>query len=291
MSANPSALVSTQWVVDHLDDPDVRIVEVDEDATAYHRNHIPGAVGLDWRRDLQDGTRRTFVDQQGFERLLDRSGIGNRTHVILYGGNNNWFAAYAYWYFKIYGHERVSLIDGGRKLWELERRPLTSRSTEILPGSGYRARPADGTIRARRELVLDEYVGAPAGRALVDVRSPEEYRGERLAPEHLPNEAAQVPGHIPGAVNIPWAKAVDQDRGVFLPVEQLRVLYAAEGVTADRQVVAYCRIGERSAHTWFVLRELLGYPDVRNYDGSWTEYGSLVDVPVERNVPVAGRAA
>jgi thiosulfate/3-mercaptopyruvate sulfurtransferase len=290
MPANPAALVTTEWVAEHLNDPGIAIVEVDEDASAYHASHIPGAVGFDWRKDLQDGVRRTFVDRRGFEQLLDRSGIGNDTHVLLYGGSNNWFAAYAYWYFKIYGHEKVSLIDGGRKRWELQHRPLTSEPTTITQRRGYTAKEADTRIRARRELVLDNYVGAPSGRALVDVRSPEEFRGEKLAPEHLPGESAQVPGHIPGAVNIPWAKAVNPDTGAFLPAGELQALYGSQGVTADKQVVAYCRIGERSAHTWFVLREILGFPEVRNYDGSWTEYGSLIDVPVEKSVPVGGRA-
>jgi thiosulfate/3-mercaptopyruvate sulfurtransferase len=290
MPANPAALVTTEWVAAHLDDPGIAIVEVDEDASAYHRSHIPGARGFDWRKDLQDPVRRTFLDRRGFEQLLDRAGITNDSHVVLYGGNNNWFAAYAYWYFKIYGHQRVSLIDGGRKLWELEQRPLTAEPTTVRPGSGYRAQEADTSIRARREQVLADYVGALAGRALVDVRSPEEYRGERLAPDHLPNEAAQVPGHIPGAANIPWSRAVNPDTGAFLPDAELRALYAGQGVTPDKEVVAYCRIGERSAHTWFVLSELLGFSAVRNYDGSWTEYGSLVDVPVERSLPVPSAA-
>jgi len=290
MPANPAALVTTDWVAENLGKPGIAIVEVDEDASAYHRNHIPGAIGFDWKADLQDPVRRTFVDRRGFERLLDRSGITNDTHVLLYGGNNNWFAAYAYWYFKVYGHDRVSLVDGGRKLWELEGRPLTSEPAAVRPGSGYHAQEADTAIRARRDQVLSEYVGSPAGRALVDVRSPEEFRGERLAPDHLPNEAAQVGGHIPGAVNIPWGRAVNPDTGRFLPDAELRSIYAAQGVTPDKQVVAYCRIGERSAHTWFVLRELLGFPAVRNYDGSWTEYGSLVDVPVERSVAVPSGA-
>ena len=287
---NPAALVTTEWVAEHLDDPDVAIVEVDEDASAYHRSHIPGAIGFDWRADLQDPLRRTFLDREGFQRLMDRSGITNDTHVVLYGGSNNWFAAYAYWYFRIYGHDRVSLMDGGRKRWELQHRPMTSEATATTPTTGYRASEPAEDIRARRERVLSEYVGAPAGRALVDVRSPEEFRGEKLAPEHLPGEAAMVPGHIPGAVNIPWSKAVNPDTGAFLPEEELRTLYGSAGIVPDREVVAYCRIGERSAHTWFVLHELLGFPSVRNYDGSWTEYGSLVDVPVEKSETVLAQA-
>ncbi len=276
------ALVSTSWVADHLDDPDLVVAEVDEDATTYNATHIPGAIGFDWRADFQDPVRRTFLDEAGFSALMDSAGITNDTHVVLYGGNNNWFAAYAYWYFRVYGHDRVSLMDGGRKTWEAEDRVQTGDATEIEATSGYRANPADPAIRARRDEVLSRYVGAPDGTALIDVRSPAEFAGEVLAPDHLPDEAAQVGGHIPGAGNVPWSKAVDGDTGRFLPTDELRELYAQQGVTGDEEVVAYCRIGERSAHTWFVLHELLGYDNVKNYDGSWTEYGSLVDVPVER---------
>ncbi|MEX0657712.1 MAG: sulfurtransferase [Egibacteraceae bacterium] len=282
MPAKPDALVTTDWVASHLDDDAVVIVEVDEDASAYDRDHIPGAVGLDWRADLQDPVRRTFLDKAGFEQLMDAHGITNDTHVVLYGGNNNWFAAYAYWYFRIYGHDRVSLMDGGRKLWEQQGRELTSAPTTREPTTGYTASEPDTELRARRADILERYLGAPEGTALVDVRSPAEYAGEVLAPPHLPNESAQVPGHIPGAANISWGKAVNDETGEFLPTDELRDLYAAQGVTPDKDVVAYCRIGERSAHSWFVLHELLGYERVRNYDGSWTEYGSLVDVPVER---------
>ena len=282
MPANPDALVTTDWVAAHLDDPDVVIAEVDEDASAYERNHIPGAVGFDWKSDFQDPYRRTFLDKAGFEALMDAKGIGRDQHVVLYGGSNNWFAAYAFWYFRIYGHERVSLMDGGRKLWELQGRPLSDEPTKVEPTSGYEASGPDLEIRALRDQVLSTYVGAPEGTALVDVRSPAEFAGELLAPPHLPNEGAQVPGHIPGAANVPWGKAVNDDTGEFLPTEELKALYESKGVTPDKDVVAYCRIGERSAHTWFVLHELLGYDKVRNYDGSWTEYGSLVDVPIER---------
>ncbi|HVM00384.1 MAG TPA: sulfurtransferase [Egibacteraceae bacterium] len=282
MPANPDAIVTVDWVAEHLDDDDVVIAEVDEDATAYEGSHIPGAIGFDWKADFQDPMRRTFLDRAGFEQLMDAKGITNDSHVVLYGGNNNWFAAYAYWYFKIYGHERVSLMNGGRKLWELQGRPMTSEPTKVEPGSGYTASEPNAELRARRDDILQRYVGAPEGTALVDVRSPAEYAGELIAPPHLPNEGAQVPGHIPGAVNISWGKAVNDDTGEFLPVEELRELYAGQGVTDDKDVVAYCRIGERSAHSWFVLHEVLGYDKVRNYDGSWTEYGSLVDVPVER---------
>ena len=282
MAANPDALVTTDWVAEHLDDPNVVIAEVDEDATAYHAGHIPGAIGLDWKADLQDPLRRTFLDKAGFEALMDRHGITRDHHVVLYGGNNNWFAAYAYWYFKVYGHDRVSLMDGGRKLWELQSRPMNDEPVKREAGSGYQATEPDLEIRALRDQVLSQFVGAPEGKGLIDVRSPQEYNGEILAPPHLPNEGSMVPGHIPGAANIPWAKSVDPDSGQFLPTEELKALYEGVGVTPDKEIVAYCRIGERSAHTWFVLKEILGYPSVRNYDGSWTEYGSLVDVPVER---------
>jgi thiosulfate/3-mercaptopyruvate sulfurtransferase len=281
MPANPLALVSTDWVAEHLDDPNVVIAEVDEDATAYQSDHIPGAVGFDWKADFQDPLRRTFLGKEGFAELVGSRGIGNDTHVVLYGGNNNWFAAYAYWYFKVYGHAKVSLMDGGRKLWELQGRELTGEAPKIEPTT-YTASEPDTSIRAKRDEILSRYVGAPEGTALVDVRSPAEFAGEILAPPTFPQEAAMVPGHIPGAKNISWGKAVNADTGEFLPVDALRDLYSSAGVTEDKDVVAYCRIGERSAHSWFVLHEVLGYDRVRNYDGSWTEYGSLVDVPVER---------
>ena len=282
MPANPEALVSTEWVAEHLDDPDVVVAEVDEDASAYHASHIPGAIGFDWKADFQHPLRRTFLDKDGFEQLLRGRGVGNDHHVVLYGGNNNWFAAYAYWYFKVYGHERVSVMDGGRKLWELEGRPMTSEETKPAPESDYTASEANLEIRAQRDQILADYVGAPGDRELVDVRSPAEFSGELVAPPHLPQESAQVAGHIPGAANIPWATAVDADTCRFLATDELRRIYGEQGIAEDKDVVTYCRIGERSAHTWFVLHELLGYDRVRNYDGSWTEYGSLVDVPVER---------
>ncbi len=282
MAESTDALVTTEWVAEHLDDEDVVIADVDEDTDLYEKSHIPGAIGFHWKNDFQDPVRRTFLDKEGFERLMDAKGITNDTHVVLYGGNNNWFAAYAYWYFKVYGHDKVSLMDGGRKLWELQSRPMTSDRTEVRPTSGYTASEPNAEIRARRDQVLSDYVGAPQGTALIDVRSPAEFNGEIIAPPHLPNEGAQVPGHVPGAANVPWAKAVNPDTGEFLPIDELRDLYGQNGVTEDKDVVAYCRIGERSAHSWFVLHELLGFPKVRNYDGSWTEYGSLVDVPVER---------
>ncbi|MGI9016836.1 MAG: sulfurtransferase [Euzebya sp.] len=282
MPTNPDALVSTDWVAEHLTDDHVVVIDVDEDIEAYSRSHIPGSVGLDWKADLQDPLRRTFLNAEGFAQLMDQRGITNDTQVIVYGGNNNWFAAYAYWYFKVYGHDRVALMDGGRKKWELEGRELTADASQVTPTSGYTTAEPDNDIRARREQVLAEFVGAPEGTSLVDVRSPAEFTGETTAPPHLPMEAAMVPGHIPGATNIPWATAVNPDTGEFLPAEELRSIYESKGLSDTQEVVAYCRIGERSAHSWFVLHEILGYDRVRNYDGSWTEYGSLVDVPVER---------
>ena len=276
------ALVTTEWVAENLNSPGIVLAEVDEDATAYLNNHIPGAVGFDWKADFQDPLRRTFLGPEGFAQLMDSRGISNDDHVVLYGGNNNWFAAYAYWYFKIYGHEKVSLMDGGRKLWELQGRELTSDETKVATSSGYTPSAANEEIRAKRDQILAEFVDSDASKATVDVRSPAEFAGELVAPPHLPNEGAQVPGHIPGAANVPWATAVNPDTGAFLPAEELRSIYGEQGITEDKEIAAYCRIGERSAHTWFVLHEILGYPKVRNYDGSWTEYGSLVDVPVER---------
>lgn len=281
MSSTPP-LVSPDWVSERLATDEIRLVEVDEDTTLYDDAHLPGAVPLDWQADLQDGVRRAFISQDAFSALMDSKGITNDTHVVLYGGNNNWFAAYAYWYFKLYGHDRVSLMDGGRTRWELEGREMVSEPVAVSPTSGYIARDPDPAIRAKRDQVLADYVGAPAGRALIDVRSPAEFSGDAAAPPHLPQENAQVRGHIPGAANIPWSTAVDPETGSFLSHERLREIYGDAVGGPDTDVVAYCRIGERSAHTWFVLHELLGYDKVRNYDGSWTEYGSLVDVPVER---------
>jgi thiosulfate/3-mercaptopyruvate sulfurtransferase len=281
MGSNNAALVTTDWVADDLDDPEVVVAEVDEETSLYDQGHIPGAVGFHWKDDFQHPLRRTFLDREGFARLMGDKGVSNDDHVVLYGGNNNWFAAYAYWYFKVYGHDHVSLMDGGRKKWELEDRELSTETT-ARPSSSYRAAEADSSIRALREEILAEFAGTPGGLALVDVRSPEEFRGEKLAPEGMPQEWPQVGGHIPGATNIVWKRAVNDDTGEFLAAEQLRRLYEGEGIAPDDEVVTYCRIGERSAHSWFVLHELLGYQRVRNYDGSWTEYGSLVDVPVER---------
>jgi thiosulfate/3-mercaptopyruvate sulfurtransferase len=275
------ALVATDEVAAALGSGRLRLLEVDEDTEAFGRGHIAGTVGVHWKDDLQDPLRRDFIGGPAFAALMDKLGIANTTEVVLYGGNNNWFAAYAYWYFKYYGHRPVRLMDGGRKKWELEGRAMTTETPAVKPSSGYVVATPAHDIRALREMVLEEVLGNDAY-GLVDVRSPQEFSGEVLAPPHLPQEQAQKPGHIPGARNIPWAKAVNPETGAFLTPEELRTLYQGQGITPDKQVVAYCRIGERSAHTWFVLHELLGYPNVRNYDGSWTEWGSLVGVPIER---------
>ena len=273
--ARADVLVSAQWAQENLDTPGVIFVEVDEDTSVYDTGHIPGAVKLDWKTDLQDAVIRDFVDAQQFSKLLSERGIGNDDTVVLYGGNNNWFAAYAYWYFKIYGHASIKLLDGGRKKWELDGRPL-SEAAVSRAATSYTAAAPDGSIRALR----DEVLAAIGTKNLVDVRSPDEFSGKILAPAHLPQEQSQRPGHIPGAVNVPWSKAANED-GTFKSDEELTALYTAAGVDPDRETIAYCRIGERSSHTWFVLRELLGHRNVKNYDGSWTEYGSLVGVPIE----------
>jgi thiosulfate/3-mercaptopyruvate sulfurtransferase len=278
--ANPDALVETDWLVGHLDDPAVRVVEVDEDTTAYQGGHIPGAIAWHWSKDLHHPANRDYVDQEGLSRLLQRSGVGPDITVVLYGGNNNWFASYAYWLLRYLGFGNVKLLNGGRKKWELEGREL-SKGVPSSPETDFRvSEPVRGDIRALRDDVLARILEGD-GAVFVDVRSPEEYRGEKLAPDHLPQEQAQVPGHIPRAFNIPWGKAANDD-GTFKSADELRTLYGGEGVTPDKEIIAYCRIGERSSHTWFVLNELLGFPYVKNYDGSWTEYGSLVGVPVER---------
>ncbi|MEU7900962.1 sulfurtransferase [Nonomuraea sp. NPDC049152] len=266
-----TALVDADWAQAHLSDPRVVFVEVDEDTSAYDRGHLPGAVRLTWTTDLQDPVRRDFVDKAGFERLMARKGISSDHTVVLYGGNSNWFAAYAYWYFTIYGHADVRLLDGGRKKWELEGRALTLDEPARRP-TVYLAHEPRTDIRALREDVI-KGVGSVK---LIDVRSPDEYAGRLLAPAHLPQEGAQRPGHVPTATNVPWSRACASD-GTFRSQGELRALYGEP----EGQVIVYCRIGERSAHTWFVLHELLGLSEVRNYDGSWTEYGSLVGVPVE----------
>ena len=272
-------LVDADWVEEHLDDPGLVLVEVDEDTTAYDKGHIRSAIRLDWRKDLQDPVRRDFVDRDGFEQLLSGRGIANDDLVVLYGGNNNWFAAYAYWYFRLYGHQRVRLLDGGRKKWELDSRELITAVPD-RPRTSYQASAQDGSLRAMR----DEVIAAIGKQNLIDVRSPDEFTGKLLAPAHLPQEQAQRPGHIPTARNVPWSRAASDD-GTFKPDAELRALYARAGLDFSRDTIAYCRIGERSAHTWFVLHELLGQPNVKNYDGSWTEYGSLVGVPIELGEP------
>ncbi|MBX8688349.1 sulfurtransferase [Mycolicibacterium porcinum] len=274
--ARSDVLVSTEWAGNNLDTPGVVFVEVDENTSAYDdEGHIPGAVKLDWKDDLQDAVKRDFVDQQQFSKLLSDKGISNDDTVILYGGNNNWFAAYAYWYFKLYGHADVKLLDGGRKRWELDARPLVKDAVS-RPATSYTAQPLDNNIRAYR----DEVIAAIGTKNLVDVRSPDEFSGKILAPAHLPQEQSQRPGHIPGAINVPWSKAANED-GTFKSDEELAKLYAAAGLDGEKETIAYCRIGERSSHTWFVLQELLGHQNVKNYDGSWTEYGSLVGAPIE----------
>ncbi len=279
--AHPEVLVSTEWVAEHLDDPQVRIVESDEDVLLYETGHIPGAVKIDWHTDEQDPLRRDFVNKEQFEQLMASKGIANDTTVVFYGDKNNWYATYTFWLFTLYGHQDCRVMNGGRTKWEAEGRPLV-RDVPSYPATQYTAKEPDLSIRAFRDEVLREYVNASGGKALVDVRSPQEYKGELLAMVGYEQEGAQRAGHIPGARNIPWAKAANPD-GTFKSPEELRALYEGEGVTPDKDVVAYCRIGERSSHTWFVLTRLLGYQHVKNYDGSWTEWGSLVGVPIEKS--------
>jgi thiosulfate/3-mercaptopyruvate sulfurtransferase len=270
-----AVLVDADWVEAHLSDPNIVLVEVDEDVSAYDKGHLKGAVKIDWKKDLQDPVKRDFVDKAGFEKLLSSRGIGNGDTIVLYGGNNNWFAAYAYWYFKLYGHDSIKLLDGGRKKWELDSRELTEAVTS-RPATTYTAKDVDSSIRAFR----DDALAAIGKLNLVDVRSPDEFSGKLLAPAHLPQEQSQRAGHIPTAKNIPWSKAANDD-GTFKSDADLRTLYGDAGVDFGKDTIAYCRIGERSAHTWFVLHEILDQANVRNYDGSWTEYGSLVAVPIE----------
>ena len=271
-------LVDAEWVEAHLSDPKIVLVEVDEDVSAYDGGHIAGAVRMDWTTELQAPSARDVVDKAGFEALLAAKGIANDDTVVLYGGNNNWFAAYAYWEFKLYGHAAVKLLDGGRKKWELDGRELV-KVVPARPTTRYTAQDEDTSIRAFR----DEVVASIGAKNLVDVRSPDEFSGKIKAPAHLPQEQSQKAGHIPTAINIPWSKAAADD-GTFRSDAELTALYAGAGLDAGKSTIAYCRIGERSSHTWFVLRELLGNPDVKNYDGSWAEYGSLVRVPVQKDV-------
>ncbi len=279
--AHPEALVETQWVADHLNDPNVRIVESDEDLLLYDTGHIPGAVKIDWVQDLNDPVVHDYLDSDRFAALMRVKGISNDTTVVLYGDKHNWWATYAFWVFKLFGHRDVRIMNGGRAKWIAEGRPLTREVPSYPPGN-YVAPPRnDAEIRAFRDQVL-EFVRQRKG-VLVDVRSPQEYTGERTHMPDYPQEGTLRGGHIPTAVNIPWARAVNED-STFKSVEELRELYAAQGVTPDKEVIAYCRIGERSSHTWFVLTYLLGFPNVRNYDGSWTEWGNSVGLPIEKNV-------
>ena len=271
-------LVDADWAEAHLDDPKIVFVEVDEDVSAYDGGHLKGAVRMDWTTELQAPEARDVVDKEGFEKLLSAKGIGNDDTVVLYGGNNNWFAAYAYWEFKLYGHEQVKLLDGGRKKWELDGRELV-KDLPDRPATQYVAQDQDTSIRAFR----DEVVASIGAKNLVDVRSPDEFSGKIKAPAHLPQEQSQRAGHVPTAINIPWSKAAADD-GTFRSDEELAALYGGAGLDDAKSTIAYCRIGERSSHTWFVLRELLGKQDVKNYDGSWAEYGSLVGVPVQKDV-------
>ncbi len=271
-------LVDADWAEQNLNTDGVVFVEVDEDTGAYDDGHIAGAVKLDWTKDLQDGTTRDVIDRERFGELLSARGISNGDTVVLYGGNNNWFAAYAYWYFKLYGHEDVKLLDGGRKKWELDGRELTADKVE-RPTTTYTAKERDLSLRAFRDEVID----AIGKKNLVDVRSPDEFSGKIAAPAHLPQEQAQGRGHVPSAINVPWSKAANED-GTFRPDEELSELYGTAGLDGSKPTIAYCRIGERSSHTWFVLKEILGHSDVKNYDGSWVEYGSLVGAPISREV-------
>ncbi len=285
--AHPEVLVETDWVAHHSKDMGLRLVEVDVDTTAYDKGHLEGAVGWNWQTQLQDQVRRTLASKTQFEALCSQAGITPETTVILYGDNNNWFAAWALWQFKYYGHKDVRLMNGGRKKWELEKRPLTTDVPAVQPTS-YKAKEADNTIRAFRDQVMG-VLTSPEKFNLVDVRSPDEYTGKVIAPPGM-SETAQRGGHIPGAQSIPWAQAVKED-GSFKSLEDLKQLYQSKGITPEKETIAYCRIGERSSHSWFVLKYLMGYNQVRNYDGSWTEWGNLVDAPIEKTASVSNPPA
>jgi thiosulfate/3-mercaptopyruvate sulfurtransferase len=272
-------LVDTQWVEDHLNDDSIRIVEVDENPALYDEAHIPGAIGFDWKQDLQDQVKRDFLGPEDFGELMGNRGISNNHQIVLYGDRNNWFAAYTYWYFMYYGHDNVRLVNGPREKWVSEGRPTSTDVPEFEPQT-FEAKPGDDAIRAMRNEVLESL---DKGTRLVDVRSPQEYSGELISMAGYEQEGAQRSGHIPGAASVPWAQAVQED-GTFKSADDLRGLYSEKGVVNGDPVIAYCRIGERSAHTWFVLHELLGIGDVKNYDGSWTEWGNMVNVPIEKDV-------
>ncbi len=276
--AHPEALVDTAWLAQHAKDPNVRVFEVDVDTSAYEQGHVDGAIGIHWKNDLQQQPVRDIIDRSQLEALLSKHGVTNDTTIVVYGDNNNWFAAYFFWMLEYYGHKGARLVNGGRVKWVAENRPLTKDVPTFAP-SGYRAKAPDASVRALREYVHEKVT--TNGAKLVDVRSPKEYSGELLAPENLPQEGAQRGGHIPGAQNVPWATAVAED-GRFKSADELRQIYEGKGLAKGSETIAYCRIGERSAHTWFVLRYLLGHDRVRNYDGSWTEWGSLVGVPIAR---------
>ena len=281
--AHPEVLVSTQWVADHLNDPKVRLIEVDVDTSAYDQGHLAGAAGWNWQTQLQDNVRRDLIDKPTLEKLLSDAGVAADTTVVLYGDNNNWFAAYAFWQLKYYGVKDVRLMNGGRKKWLEEKRPLTTDAPKMTATS-YKATGPDETLRARKEDVFAVLEKKKSG-ALVDVRSVDEFTGKIIAPPGM-SETAQRAGHIPGAANIPWSQAANED-GTFKSAEQLKALYEGKGVKNDEQTIAYCRIGERSSHTWFVLKYLLGYDNVKNYDGSWTEWGNLVGAPIEKTAQAA----
>jgi len=278
--ANSDVLVSTEWVAEHLNDPSIRLVESNEDTLLYPSGHIPGAVQVDWTADLNDQLRRDYLNREGFEALMSRIGVTPQTTVVFYGDKNNWWATYAYWVFQLFGHSNAKIMDGGRLKWEKENRPLTREVPSYQPTQYTAKERDDSTIRAFRDQVLQH---VQSKKPLVDVRSPDEYSGKLLHMEAYPNEGALRGGHIPGAKSVPWSRAANPEDGTFKSAEELKAIYLEEqGLKPDEEVIAYCRIGERSSHTWFVLSQLLGFKNVRNYDGSWTEWGNLVGVPIER---------
>ncbi|MCH8185953.1 MAG: sulfurtransferase [Chloroflexi bacterium] len=278
--AHPESIVETDWIADHLGDENLRLVEVDVDTNAYEQGHIEGAVGWNWTTQLNDTVRRDILSKEQMQRLLGESGIGRNTTVVFYGDNNNWFATYAFWQLKMIGHRRAKIMNGGRQKWINEGRPTTTAAPSVQRRI-YRGSDPDTSVRATRDYVLD-VATSRNNIGLVDVRAPAEYSGELLAPANLPQEGAQRGGHIPGAANIPWARAVNEADGTFKSVEELRDIYGGNGITRDKEIITYCRIGERSSHSWFVLTQILGFAKVRNYDGSWTEYGSIVGAPIEK---------